>query len=221
MTHKSDNLLAKLFLVFFFSICQSQQSIETLVPVDQSESDKSFFKFKTELVKALDEKNIDFIKKSLSNKVQIGFAPDEIGKKAFISKWLTKDKDELFWKEVKRILNMGCTNEKEGGVVYFACPYVYSRFPEDKDPFGWVAVTEKDVPVYADTGTSSKIIRHISYELLPFDGGVSKVWFKIQKSSNSTYSYIKRKFVHGPNNHRIIFRKENEKWVITSLIAGD
>ena len=115
---------------------------------------------------------------------------------------------------------MGCTKETDDEIVYFACPYIYSRFPSDKDAFAWVAVTEEKVPVYEDTSTTSKIIDHLSYELLPFDGGANRSWFKV-KQSNEMNGYIERQFVHSPNDYRIIFRKENKQWFISSFVAGD
>ena len=218
--HSADKFSFLLFLLFF-TLCRSQQSVDKLMPIDQSSEDKSFFKFKTEFIQALNNKDMDFIKKVLSNDVQTGFGEDDIGRQAFEKKWLGPEQYEQFKIEVTRIIKMGCTKETEDEVIYFACPYIYSRFPSDKDPFAWVVVTEENIPVYKDTSKSTGISGYVSFEFLPNDDGANKSWFKVQKSAGFTSGYIERKYVRSPNDFRIIFKKEDEQWLISSFVAGD
>ena len=217
----SANKFSFLLFLLFFALCRSQQSVDKLTPIDQSSEDKSFFKFKTEFMQALNIKDIDFIKKALSNDVQIGFGAEDIGKKAFEKRWFGPGLYEQFRAEVIKIIKMGCTKETEDEVVYFACPYIYSRFPSGKDPFAWVVVTEDRVPVYKDTSKNSGISGHVSFEFLPNDNGANRSWFKVQKSAGSTSGYIERKYVRSPNGFRIIFKKEDGQWLISSFVVGD
>ena len=55
--HLADKFSFLLFLLFF-TLCRSQQSVDKLMPIDQSSEDKSFFKFKTEFIQALNNKDM-------------------------------------------------------------------------------------------------------------------------------------------------------------------
>ena len=190
-----------------------------LLPFDESAKDAGFNAYKKRFLLALEQKDSAYVFAQLDPKILVDFGSTGQGVQAFRDEWLDCRTCD-FWKEAKAILSMGCTRQT-AEEVHFACPYVFQGLPEDKDGFSWEVVISKDVPVYADSSTRSKILARASYSILPRVAGGNAKWFRVDTSALASGGYLEKRFVRSPVDVRILFAKRDSKWKVIMYVGGD
>lgn len=191
---------------------------------DQSYKDKSFQLFKKELVMAIKNKNIAFIRDIVSKNVvfSFGYGPeyknDPIGTFLRFYK-LDKQHDKTeFWKNLSKIISLGCIFKIEG---LYECPYIISDWPSDLDYYDYVVSIKKDAKIVTEPSKNASVVRLADFEILKLiPPSMKNSWFIVKIDGNKT-GYIHESEAHSPIGYRASFKKVKEKWFLESFIAGD
>lgn len=200
-----------------------------LVPIDESNQNLDFVKFKNELLVAVKQKDVEFLKKHTDDTIKYSFGLNE-KQSGFLKEWGldTNPNDSKFWSELSDILALGGTFDNQDKTS-FTTPYVFSRFPEKFDAFQYIAVTDKNVKVYNDSDLDSSILGTLSYSIVKqlepksksvTNSGVVFQWIKIETPSGQK-GFIMDKYARSPIDYRANFRNINGTWKLTFFIAGD
>jgi len=213
-------LIVIIFIYLTFTIYPQIKKTPKVIPIDQSSKDISLIKFKNEIFNAIEKKDTNFLVSILDTNILNSFGGNG-GIQEFWDMWQMEDPKTSFWKELKKVFTMGGTfidNNKN----MFAMPYLFGIWPEDYDPFSFVAAINKDVEIHENPSKKSKIIKKINYEILmlvDFEDENNN-WKKVM-TVDSVYGFIQKDFVRSPIDYRVILQKEKGKWKITSFVAGD
>lgn len=191
----------------------------SVLPVDDSGKDKSFYEFRKKLLMAIKEKNLNFIKEHLNKEVEYSFSGGGSSQD-----FIKKLNDEL-WSELKKATELGCVYYIENDRNKFIAPYTFVNFPESFDCFEYATVINKDTPIYEKDNMDSKIIEKISYKVIkliePDDGTFkNKAFTKIQLP-NGILGYIESTNIRSPIDYRVSFSKISDTWVIDAFVSGD
>lgn len=219
MTDKARLIGVCIALLFVDCLGADLMKYGTVPPVDQSNSDSTFRVFKKVLENAFQKKDSVFIFAHLDPEIMTCFGADCSGIESFRQEWIACRSCD-FWKESKRILQMGCRRLMVESELQFACPYVFQGLPDSLDGYSWVVVTNKNAPVYSDTTPGAKIIGYSSYSILPTTEG-SRKWLRIDSVAGKTWGYLERKYVRSPIDPRMIFAKREGEWKMIAYVAGD
>jgi hypothetical protein len=225
------------FLLPLISIGQTDQKKEqkgfartNIAFVDEASQNKDFLQFRTELLKAIDRKDKEFLLKHIDPKIAISFG-GECCVKGFIDRWELKKNSEKskLWKTLGDTVKMGGKFSNPEKTI-FTAPFLYDNFPKGFDEFDYSAITAKDVAVHSKPDSKSGVIDKLSFE-------VAKQNYKedmpVEKINGEEYSwvevvtykgekgYVFGKYVRSPVNYRAFFELKNNKWMMTVFISGD
>lgn len=200
---------------------QAAEPSRKLLPVDEAAKNPSFFLFRAKLQEAVAKKDAAFVLSIIAPDIQTGF-DGENGSAAFKKKWdLAKPEDSGLWHVLAGVLALGGKFNEDGS---FLAPYTSAAWPEDLDPFEYVAIMGENVRVREKPDAGSAIVATLSYEILtlvPTDGENGKeAWMKV-KLANGREGFVREEFLSLVIGFRAYFEKKNGAWVMTALVAGD
>lgn len=217
-------MLSGLLLAALLSQAVAQETAK-LYPVDESAKDASFKAFRDKLLDAAKMRDRQFILSILDPKIQVSFGGDG-GVKDFQQHWKLDQPDSKLWDELITILSLGGTFSK-APPREFCAPYVYTRFPDQYDPFEYSAITGSNVVVRARPNPASAAVTSLSYDIVKLDVDPAKGeqngtpgWIKIITPKGQR-GYVSSKYIRSPVDYRACFRKVRGKWLMTFLVAGD
>ncbi|PIW70510.1 MAG: hypothetical protein COW08_01440 [Ignavibacteriales bacterium CG12_big_fil_rev_8_21_14_0_65_30_8] len=219
MKLKYNSIVA--LIILFTVTCPSQiKKPLKLIPVDQSYKDNSLLKFKKEVFTAIDKKDTNFIISILDTNILNSFGGNG-GIKEFWEMWQMQDPNSSFWLELKKVFSMGgifISNERK----IFVMPYLFGIWPEDLDPFTYIAAINKNVAIHESPSKNSKILKKINYDILLVLDYYDEYnnWKKVM-TVDSLSGFVQKEFVRSPIDYRAILQKEKGKWKITSFVSGD
>ncbi len=211
-------LLPLLFLASLSGPQDSSGSYGKLYPVDEGARDESFAQFRRQLRAAVDRRDVRFIESILDPEILNSFGGDG-GPKEFRETWkLDRPSRSTLWRTLRSVLSMG-SGEITG---QFCAPYVFAKFPDWKglDDFYAVAVIKKKVPAYDRPDARAPVRAYYSYDVLNSAPGAPPGWLQIQRPSGQPL-YIRRADARSPIDYRACFHKREERWFMTTLVAGD
>ena len=164
--------LLAVFLLPTRSIGQSDKKQEqkgfartSIVFVDEAGQNQDFLQFRTELIKAIDRKDKEFLLKHVDPKIAISFG-SECCIKGFMERWeLNKQPEKSkLWKTLGDTIKLGGKFSNPEKTV-FTAPYLWDNFPKGFDEFGYSAITASDVAVHSKPDSKSEIIDRLSWEI--------------------------------------------------------
>ncbi len=216
------NYIKTIIILFLITVSLSAQNKKPLrlVPVDESRKDRSLVKFKNDVLKAIDKKDTSFIISVLDTNILNSFGGNG-GIQELRQMWQIENPNSSLWVELKKVFSMGGTFFGVHNHM-FVLPYIFGNWPEDYDPFGYVAVIKKNIYLRDSPTVKSKVIKKLSYDILEIlESGVEKgKWSKVM-TADSLAGYVYSDFVRSPLDYRAILKKENGKWKIISFVSGD
>ncbi|MDI9418853.1 MAG: SH3 domain-containing protein [Firmicutes bacterium] len=199
-----------------------------LMPVDQAYHVPDFAEFRTAMIKAMEQKDLDFVLNCIDDTLRYTFGLNQ-GVKGFLRYWEldTMPEDSPFWEEMLQVLRLGGEFADPDQKI-FRAPYVFSSFPETLDAFQHVAVVGQNVKVYADPEFSAQVIGILSYSIVrhvPYNDKYEffsdgAYWRKVATSSGKT-GFVPDKYLRSPVDYRASFAKSNGKWQLIFFVAGD
>lgn len=202
-----------------------------LLPVDEGKLRPDFDRFRTEVIAAMDRKDVNFLKQIIDDNVQVSYGADN-GKQAFIEKFgLNENPDQsVVWQELKKVMLMGGRFSRSDKNAFMA-PYVGAHWPEGIDPLEFLAITHHQVMMREAPSLEAKVISSLEYDIvarvlsnedltyLEMDGE-RWPWIKV-KTADGISGYVLGKYIHSPTDYRAFFKQKGVRWYLVSLVAGD
>ncbi len=101
----------------------------------------------------------------------------------------------------------------------FWAPYVYSKWPDDRDSFSDFAITEENVPLRESRDANSPVIATLSYDVVTqvmHEGNLRQV-----KTADGKTGWVDANKTRSPIAYRAGFNKSAGQWKLNALVAGD
>lgn len=186
-----------------------------LLPVDEARKDESFAAFREQLISALIRHDRVFVRAMLDANVKVSFGPEN-GATEFERQWKLDDPQSAFWETLLRVLKMGATKHGDG----FVAPYVFSKWPQEYDPFEHAAVIERDLPLLSEPRDGSAVVTRLSYDIVRVTGYGESEWVKVGTVDGKT-GFVPAAAVYSPVDYRAFFEQRDGQWRMTMFLAGD
>lgn len=199
-----------------------------LLPIDETDKNDSFKNFKIEMLNAIKEKDIDFLKAHINENIKFSFGGG-YGMEDFIKEWKLNENPETseLWTTLEQVLEMGSKVYGNEDSMHVWTPYVFTEFPDSYDPFEYSVCIDKNVNVYSKPSLDSYIITQLNYNIIkPIDDYRIEIysdglmWSKIQLPSGER-GYVDSKYIRSPIDYRASFTLEDGTWKMVCFIAGD
>ena len=188
----------------------------TLRPIDEGEGDAGFAAFRRELRSIVARRDAAALLAALSPDIAISFG-GENGREAFSLAWNLPQGDSDVWSQLDAVLALGGTLSQ--GV--FLAPYVNAAWPDEFDPFDYVAVTGRDVRVRARPTAEAPVMASLSYAIVRLAGQYQdRPWTAVQLADGRD-GFIASRFVRSSIDYRAYFVQTDGRWQMAVFIAGD
>jgi hypothetical protein len=218
------------FFIFTVVILLSVSHAETtsaqlakLYPVDEAASNPSFFSFRARLLKAVHERDVNYLMSIVSPNIRNTFG-DNNGAAEFRKMWRLDRPNSEIWKELLAVLSFGGKFE---GKQTFMAPYVYSNFPENLDAFEDGVIVGENVRVRREPNLRATVIKSLSFDIVKVTEwtpkkahGEKSGWIAVQLADGQR-GFVSEDFIRSSVDYRAIFEKQGDKWIMTAFIAGD
>lgn len=197
------------------SVEREQRDDDSLVPVDEAGRDPELLTFRSRLLRALAEGDIDAVAEMAHPAIKLSFGGDS-GRDSF-REWL---REPEYRGELAAALGLGGVFTSDST---FVAPYTFARFPDDYDAFECFAVTGRDVHVRAAPDADAEILALLSYEAVchpPSEWASVDGWAPVRLRDGRT-GWVAERFLRSPIDYRAIFEKKDGAWRLAIFIAGD
>jgi hypothetical protein len=199
--------------------------VAKLLPVDEAAKDPSFFIFRAQLLKVIQQRDSASLYNNVSTRIQNTFGGDD-GIAAFKRIWTPERSSTKIWIELLTVLALGGKFEDERT---FMAPYTFSNFPDEFDAFEYGAIIGENVRVRQKPGTDNPTIKTLSFDILRVTDwnwtelktrGEKRRWVTVSLA-DGRQGYVASEYIRSPVDYRAIFNKQNGKWLMTAFVAGD
>jgi hypothetical protein len=183
-----------------------------LMPVDEASSDPSFVAYRDELLAAVRRRDANAVAALADPMIRTSFGggggADDLRR--------TLEQPGM-WDDLEQLLTQGGSFRGEGTGRSFWAPYVYSAWPDAHDPFAFLAITGKDVPLRESQDPGSPTIAILSYDIVERAGQPDNR----VKTADGRTGWVEADDVRSPIGYRAGFMKSDGRWRMNALVAGD
>ncbi|HEY0159203.1 MAG TPA: hypothetical protein VGF28_18090 [Thermoanaerobaculia bacterium] len=176
-----------------------------LRPVDEWSRDPALAAYRKQLLDALRRGDIEAVVALSDPKIRTDFS--EGGSSSDFPKLLAE----------KRVRDALATTLSLGGTFLredaFWTPYVYSKWPEDRDPFGSLVVIGENVPLRDAAGKTIALLSHDIVDRTAREGQV--------RTADGKVGRVDPKKLWSPVGFRAGFNRVGGKWRMNAFVAGD
>lgn len=206
-------------------LCAAPVTAETLTlkPIDQAGRDPAFAAFRTQLLRAIERRDVDYVVAQASPGIKLSFG-GQAGREMFRDA-LTGSQDwqgEAYWKELQAVIELGGVFLGDGSFCtpYLACVEV-PGCPEC-DPYETVFVTRADAVARGMPDPGATVVARLSYDVLKLDAGSfsGQDWYPVLLPPGRV-AYVSHADARMAVDYRARFEKTAEGWRMTVFIAGD
>lgn len=200
-----------------------------LRPKDEANRDEEFLAFRTQLLAAIEARDLPFLLAHIDENVKCSFGGCA-GIAAFKTEWKldTNPQESKLWGELKRVLSLGGTFKRD----VFTAPWTFSEFPSEFDASKFAVVTGRSVNIRQRPRSNAAPMGKVTYlvvrdlqheetkEIVEVIGNDSYTWQKIGLPDGSA-GYVYGKFFRKPLDYRAAFKPIDDVWKLTMFVAGD
>jgi hypothetical protein len=216
------------YLLFLFLLtvpCLAQERY--VIPVDEGVYDPSFLAFRKQLIKAVKNRDLEFLLSVTDREFSGSFGPDE-GVEFFKKKLENPSSKPDLWRELLVVLEHGGTFGSDRMTEFYA-PYLFGKFPDDLESYKFQAIFGSNVNLRSVPGLEAPVTTRLSYNIVQVDYEQSlRVspdspeydWIMIE-TLGGMKGYVKAEFVRSPIDYRAGFHKVDGKWKLRWFLAGD
>jgi hypothetical protein len=207
------------WLVFLLVLVPNHSAAQAdFLPIDEAVSNPEFFAFRARLHNAIVRRDVAAAQAVLHPEVKLSFGGD-YGLQGFMQLWEPSSPQSQLWETLATVLALGGTFADDGS---FTAPYVFSRWPNEKDAFTHVAVIGQNVPVYSAASNTAAVTTTVSFTVIEVasDSAFDEPWVKVVLNDKRS-GYLERRFVRSPLDYRVRFIKQDEHWLMELFVAGD
>lgn len=189
-----------------------------LYPVDESGKDPSFALFRARLMDALKRRDRKFLMSMVHPKIMNSFGGND-GTANFVEQWRLGKPNSQVWDVLLTALELGGTFERRNKHKTFWAPYVFTRFPDEVDPYEYQAIVAKNVTVRTKPSASAPSNATLSYDIVETDTNAPAGWVKVKLKSGE--GFVPASKIRSAADYRAGFERIRGKWLLTFLVAGD
>lgn len=210
--------IAPLLAAIAIAIPSLAKAQARLLPVDQAATVPDFFSFRAQLQVAVAKRDLKVILAAMSKDVKLSFGGDD-GVSEFGNVWKPESPDTKLWEVLAGVLALGGTFDAQGA---FTAPYVFTRWPQDKDSFSHMAAIGTGVRVRTAPNAAASAIASLDFSLVEVseDAPSDEMWVQV-KVGPGRVGYVDRRYLRSPIDYRIRFVKQEGKWQAVFFLAGD
>lgn len=204
---------------------------------DESAQVPDFAQFLERVKQAVRDRDAQFIRSIVTPETKLGFGPERT-----ISYLNPENPKSPFWADLEKALALGCTNER----IFFSCPTTFRQFngaikdaPDDQKAVAYetsVIVVGENVNVRSQPNTNSPVVALLTNEIVKFDRNTFRTAMldmpeTVQQSSLSAWTpvilpndksgYVSNRYAYNPLGYRVLFAKEDGKWIMQAFVVGD
>ena len=129
-----------------------------------------------------------------------------------------EDEDRDLWGELDALLELGCSANDQGGITI---PWYFDQDFGAADPFtAWLAAGE-NVPVLAGPDRAAERRAAISWDLVEIAEFDPESDFQQVELADETRGFVATGSLRSLIDYRLIASSRNDRWRITSFVAGD
>jgi hypothetical protein len=213
------------------------ESVAVLLPVDEASQDRSFLRFRDELLQSLRRRDVSGVKQRLHERLT-GRSLDQsllLGP----SRKSPSQPEDAVWEELEKILTLGGTFVTSEQKLYgrglglgdreFCAPYVYSAFPVTIPRGLGAAVVgvllQSHVAVRAGPSEDAKLVTTRSHEIVRYqtrhpNGPTAPGWTSIT-TLDGIFGYVKSDTVRSVLDYHACFAVFGEQWLMTEFVRGN
>ncbi|KRA83834.1 SH3 domain-containing protein [Altererythrobacter sp. Root672] len=170
--------------------------------------------FRANLATAVKARDADALVALAADDVELDFnggeGPDELRSRL--------DAEAGLWDELDKLMTLGCSANANGNL---AIPWLFDQDLGDVDPFSTLLVTAEDEPVRAGPSASAQQIGTVSWDLVETALFDWEAPFQPVTLADGREGYIATGKLRSVIDFRLIAARQDGRWKITALVAGD
>lgn len=129
-----------------------------------------------------------------------------------------EDPSRGLWGELDELMQLGCSANKQGGITI---PWYFDQDFGSVDPFAAMLVTGEDVPVLEAADPASERIGAVSWDLVEITSLEPERPYQQVSLPSGPNGFIATGKLRSVIDYRLIASSRNNRWRITSFVAGD
>jgi hypothetical protein len=178
---------------------------------------RSFESFRQSLYTIIAARDTTALFELLAPDIKSSFGGDD-GIEGFRAHWELAAGSTRLWTVLEEVLQL--SGRFEGPDRYVA-PYTFYSLPDSLDPYTHLIVMKPAVRVYTRADTTSRVVGLLAYHVVRIaDTLPPEPWVAIAMK-DSAVGFVQSEFVRSPLDYRITIVRENGRWRVIYLIAGD
>jgi hypothetical protein len=171
--------------------------------------------FRTRLAAAVKARDIDGVVALAADDVKLDFGGG--GGSAELRKRLA-DESLGLWGELDALMTLGCSANEQGGITI---PWFFDQDLGETDPYFAMLVTGEDVPLLERPDPASKPVATISWDLVEIATlNPESAWQRVEFGDKKV-GFIATDKLRSLIDYRLTASSRNDRWHITSFVAGD
>ena len=209
-------------VIFAMAALAAQQL--KLYPIDEAASDPTFVAFRADLRKAIEGRDVKFIRAAISRDIELSPDGEEQGPEDFEQLWQPASSYSDLWDTLDELLALG--GSFQNGGREFCAPYVYSKWPAMLSPAEGLAVIGDKVNLHDSCATNAPVLAALDHDVVTWNGAHEtitvrgKEWAHV-KMVDFTAGCVAAEYVRSPLDYHVCFEKIQGKWMITALTEGE
>jgi hypothetical protein len=225
--------------ILVFSFAMTVLSVPTaaqvakVYPIDEAVRDPEFFAFRARLMVALQRKDVTYLYSILAANILNSFGGDG-GVEEFKARWKAEEPRSEVWNILTEILALGGQfrppDEWSEGARTFVAPYTFSVQPSaGEDPFPYGVVVGRGVRVRQEPTATATILANLSFDVIRVTDWAPKSkpedvransWVAVELADGRP-GFVASEFIRSRIGYRTIFIRQNGRWMLRALVAGD
>jgi hypothetical protein len=190
-----------------------------LLPVDAATDDAALVAYRDELLGAVKRHDADAVIALVDPKIRTSFGGG--GGAAGLRHSLEQPGS---WNDLEQLLSLGGSFQGEGAGRSFWAPYVYSAFPDAQDAFESLVVVAAEVPLFETPDPNGHVVATLSHDIVTIVREAPSAEagsFRHVKTADGRTGWVESAKVRSPIGYRAGFLKQDGKWRMNVLVAGD
>ncbi|MXO64207.1 hypothetical protein [Altericroceibacterium endophyticum] len=184
-------------------------------PRDTCQDVKGASDFRENLATAVEARDADGLIALAADDIKLDSAgasgADELRKRLNDPSW-------KLWDELDALLTLGCSANKQGGITL---PWYYTEKSYWIDPARAMVVTDENVALQEKPSAKSDTIQRVSWQLVEVKGVKPDAEYQEVTLKDGEHGFLPTDKLRSVLDYHLVASSRNQKWSITSLLAGD
>lgn len=189
----------------------------SVTPFDEAARDSTFRDFREELLRIVSQRDTARLMAIVAPDVRVSFGPDN-GVEAFREQWRPGDAGSAIWTVLDDLLRHG------GRFIspdFFVAPWTFFALPDSLDAFEYLVVRDTAVVVRDAPDTAAPALGQVSLAIVKSTTASAPDGWTTVAIGDGRTGYAAAGQVRSPVDYRAGFERQDGRWVLVFLAAGD